>query len=168
MTQKHAKTCTSPDVDVLGDHDHKDCVDAVEHAIQDATELNLTPARRQVLDVLLESHHALGAYAILERLHAQGTAFQPPIVYRALDYLLDQELVHRIEKINAFVACSAPSHSHAPGFIVCESCNLVAEHHLTTPPDQIAKPALDSGFQINSVISEVFGLCAKCAAEASK
>ena len=160
----NANSCGAPDIEVLARHNHKDCVRDIEKAIEAKADdrLNLTPARRRVLEILMESHHAKGAYVILETLRAEGAAFQPPIVYRALDYLIENGLVHRIEKLNAFVACSSPSHNHAPGFLVCENCNLVAEHHLTEAPNRISKPALEHGFQISNVVSEVFGLCKSC------
>ena len=87
----------------------------------------LTPMRRQVLEALLASHKPLGAYEIIERLAHRGR-LAPITVYRALDFLRDNGLVHRIESRNAFVACV---HHHADGdpvvFLICEHCGTVGE-----------------------------------------
>src|SRR5271170_4606297 len=113
------------------DHDHGSCASA---AITHAEELcaaraqRLTPMRRHVLEALLASHKPLGAYEIMERLAADNGRPAPITVYRALDFLRDNGLVHRIESRNAFVACV---HEHADSdpvvFLICEHCGEVGE-----------------------------------------
>src|SRR5512134_33218 len=90
------------------DHDHKRCsADALRHAeaLCDRRAQKLTPTRRQVLEVLLESHKPLGAYEIIDRAARHGTRHAPITVYRALDFLIENGLAHRIESRNAYIAC---------------------------------------------------------------
>src|SRR3984957_19545594 len=112
-------------------HDHGRCSsDAMAIAEAKCIEQGrrLTPIRRQVLDVLLGSHQPLGAYEIMERLAPQGPRPAPITVYRALDFLRENGLTHRIESRNAFVACV---HNHASAepvvFLICERCGAVGE-----------------------------------------
>ena len=95
----------------------------------------LTPIRRKVLDVLLGSHKPLGAYEIIDRLAPKGPRPAPITAYRALDFLRENGLVHRIESRNAFIACV---HNHAAGdlvvFLICERCGAVGEASSPTSP----------------------------------
>ena len=114
------------------DHDHARCsadaLQACRGAVRRSAAQRLTPTRRQVLEVLLSSHKPLGAYEIIERAAAARHAPAPITIYRALDFLLEQGLVHRIESRNAFIACV---HRHATGdivvFLICERCGEVGE-----------------------------------------
>src|SRR3954447_19344907 len=112
-------------------HDHARCsTDAMAVAEARCKELGqrLTPMRRDVLATLLVSHRPLGAYEIMERLAPHGPRPAPITVYRALEFLRENALVHRIESRNAFVACV---HAHAAGelvvFLICERCGTVGE-----------------------------------------
>src|SRR6266536_5577989 len=113
------------------DHDHDRCSSdamAIAEALCVERGQRLTPIRRKVLDVLLGSHKPLGAYEIIDRLAPKGPRPAPITAYRALDFLRENGLVHRIESRNAFVACV---HSHADGelvvFFLCERCGTVGE-----------------------------------------
>jgi len=111
---------------------------------------------------LLESHHALGAYDVLQRLAAEGYGNQPPVAYRALDFLVAQGLAHRIRRLNAFTACMNPGTLHAPAFLICRACNAVAE-----APAAPVRVALDAaatalGFAIERSNIEAVGLCPTC------
>ena len=91
------------------DHDHARCsADVLSHAetLCRQRKQRLTPMRRQVLNALAASHRPIGAYEIMERVAADGTRPAPITVYRALDFLIEQGLVHRIESRNAFLACA--------------------------------------------------------------
>ena len=136
-------------------HDHKGCVDAALDAAEGrcATEgLRLTPVRRKVLELLLQEHRALGAYAILDLLRDAGFGSQPPVAYRALDFLVEHGFVHKIERLNAFVACTHPGKSHFPAFMICRLCDAVAE----------TQSAPAAGFQIERTVVEAEGICPKC------
>jgi Fur family transcriptional regulator, zinc uptake regulator len=86
----------------------------------------LTPLRRQVLALVLEAEQPMGAYALLERLRESRGPAAPPTVYRALEFLLENGLVHRIERLNAYTACVGPGHQHAHQFLICRRCGTAA------------------------------------------
>ncbi|MEM0922759.1 MAG: transcriptional repressor [Pseudomonadota bacterium] len=147
-------------------HDHRHCVRHVLAEVERVCatgNLNLTPQRRRVLEVLLESHAAIGAYDILRRLDQEGLGGQPPVVYRALDFLQKHGFVHKIEQLNAFVACMHPGEGHAPAFMICRKCRAVAECHIA-PPRDLAPYASGAGFQVERVMIEAIGLCPACQA----
>ena len=147
-------------------HDHERCTaDALEHAEALCAERSqrLTPIRRQVLEVLLESHNPLGAYEIMDRAAANGTRPAPITIYRALDFLRDNGLVHRIESRNAFVACV---NNHASGdlvvFLLCEHCGAVGEAPSAAVADQLKAAARAAGFTPKAPVIEISGVCAHC------
>lgn len=117
--------------------------------------------RRRALEILLEGHRPMGAYDVLARLDADGFGSKPPVAYRALGFLVDHGLAHRIERLNAFVACPHPDGSgHAPAFLICRGCHTVAE----VPA---ALGALPEGFRVEKTTVEIEGLCVSCAEEAA-
>lgn len=144
-------------------HDHAGCVERVlneaEAAMAEAG-ARFTPVRRRVLEILLESHTALGAYDILKRLTVDGFGDKPPVVYRALDFLVAQGLAHKIERLNAFVACMHPSEDHDPVFMICRDCRVVAETRVGRAELTGGADAL--GFKIETTVVEAEGLCPKC------
>jgi Fur family zinc uptake transcriptional regulator len=141
-------------------HDHSACVADAMLAAQevcDQSGARLTKLRRRVLEILLEKHSPMGAYDVLSRLEAEGLGSKPPVAYRALGFLVDQGLAHRIESLNAFVACPRPQDAgHAPAFLICRSCGTVAE----ITAQAVAPP----GFVVEKTTIEAEGLCATCAA----
>lgn len=150
-------------------HDHAHCVDeALEAAEARCAQegLNMTPVRRKVLEFLLREHRALGAYAILDLLRDAGFNSQPPVAYRALDFLAEHGFVHKIERLNAFVACSHPSKTHTPAFMICRVCDTVAEAQSTPEKGTLGMAARATGFQIEKTIVEAEGICPSCANEA--
>ena len=170
----HLSTMQQPVFHAPG-HDHERCTaDALAHAEALCAERSqrLTPIRRQVLEVLLESHKPLGAYEIMERAAGRGGRLAPsggrpaPItVYRALDFLRDNGLVHRIESRNAFVACV---NNHASGdlvvFLICEHCGAVGEAASAAVTDQLKAAARAAGFTPKTPVIEIGGVCAHCRA----
>ena len=148
------------------DHDHDRCTaDALRHAEARcaARAQRLTPIRRQVLEVLLESHKPLGAYEIIDKLAAAGGRPAPITIYRALDFLRDNGLVHRIESRNAFIACIS---DHASGdlivFLICERCGEVGEAASAAVADQLKGAARAAGFAPKAPVIEISGVCAHC------
>ena len=143
-------------------HDHAACR---KRALAQADEVcagRLTPIRRRVLELLLESHVALGAYDVLQRLQAEGHRAQPPVAYRALDFLVANGLAHRIERLNAFIACHRPEDCEAPAFLICRACNRVAETSSTPRRGALARDARALGFEIEQTVIEAQGLCPGC------
>ena len=146
-------------------HDHTHCVGtALSRAEVLCAErgLRLTPVRRRTLEILLERHGAMGAYEVLERLAADGFGHQPPVAYRALDFLVDQGLAHRIRRINAFVACSHPGQDHHAAFLICRQCNAVAELPAGALRALLDSAATATGFRIERTSLEAAGLCPAC------
>ena len=151
-------------------HDHGRCVSqalAATDAHCAERGLNLTPVRRKVLEFLLAEHRALGAYAILDLLRDAGFKSQPPVAYRALEFLTEHGFAHKIERLNAFVACAHPCQDHAPAFMICRVCDCVAEAHALPEKGLLAKAASKAGFQIERTVIEAEGLCPDCAETAS-
>lgn len=148
------------------DHDHQHCV---AHALQEAGQiardkgLRLTPVRQRTLEILLEEHRAMGAYEVLDRLAAEGFGRQPPVVYRALDFLVENGMAHRVQRLNAFAACAHPGQDHQPAFLICEACNSITEAPADKTIAAMARVAGDLGFDLRAVSLEATGLCAACA-----
>ncbi len=141
-------------------HNHKTCREAIMAHVDRRSQdegLRLTEMRRRVLQILLETHHALGAYDILNRLVAEGVPAQPPIVYRALDFLTAHCFAHKIESQNAYIACQFPDREHTAGFLICRSCKSVGEccvgNHVLDAED----------FRVENQMIEAEGLCNACA-----
>lgn len=148
-------------------HDHTACAgDALRHAEAHCKDkgLRLTPVRRRTLEILAESHKALGAYDVLDRLREDGFGSQPPVAYRALEFLVENGLAHRIRRLNAFTACMHPGHEDAPVFFICRSCDLVAEAKSPEVAEALDGTAAAIGFTVERVNVEVLGLCPSCAA----
>ncbi len=144
-------------------HNHASCIaTAMQSAVATCEKagVQLTPVRRRTLEILLESHAAMGAYDVLARLDADGFGAKPPVAYRALGFLVDHGLAHRIERLNAFVACAHPGAHHAPAFMICRKCRKVAED--LDRPDRLQKGADASGFKIEQTVIEAEGLCPAC------
>lgn len=160
--------CQSPDL-AFAAHDHGHCsADALARAEALAVErgVRLTPVRRRVLEILLEAHRAMGAYDVLTRLSAEGFGNQPPVAYRALEFLEDQGFAHRIRRLNAYTACMHPGEEHAPAFLICRTCNVVAEAPAARVLTALTKAAQQSGFVIERANIEALGLCPACAVAA--
>lgn len=146
-------------------HDHKVCIaDAMALAEAECQRqgLRFTPVRRRVLELLLHQHRALGAYEILAILDQEGFGKQPPLVYRALDFLLSLGVVHRIEKKNAYVACTSPGARHLPAFMICRTCDAVAETAGAAMTAELGAAARAAGFAIEATVLEAEGLCPDC------
>ena len=156
-------------------HDHDRCAsDAIAHAeaICTAHKERLTPIRRRVLEALLASHAPLGAYELIDRLaqkngNQAGARPAPITIYRALDFLREQALVHRIESRNAFIACV---HNHDSGdpvvFLICEKCGAVGEAASAAVADTIKSASRAAGFTPKTPVIEIFGVCTHCKAAA--
>ena len=147
-------------------HDHARCVaDTLAAAERHCADhkLKLTRARRRVLELLLHDHKPMGAYDILARLGPEGLGSQPPVAYRALEFLRGIGFVHRIERRNAYVACACPGDPHTPAFLICRACDAVAERAALPGDGALGAAARDSGFTIEAAVIEAEGLCPACA-----
>jgi Fur family zinc uptake transcriptional regulator len=146
-------------------HNHSACVDdALSEARRICRDYNvrLTPTRERVLELIWQSHKPLGAYDLLSLLAEDGYNAAPPTVYRALDFLQQNGLVHRIASLNAFIGCTHTGQNHACLFLICRSCRNVLE--LTAP--EVSRSLLSAsegeGFTPEETTVEVAGLCPAC------
>ncbi len=146
-------------------HDHSHCRrDGLARADQVARArgLRMTPVRRCTLEILLQEHRALGAYEVLDRLVAAGFGRQPPVAYRALDFLVENGFAHRVQALNAFIACAHPGEDHQAVFLICRTCSAIAEAPIDAPRAAVEKTANALGFVAERVNIEATGLCPKC------
>ena len=134
--------------------------------------VQLTPLRRDVLRLVLEAEAPIGAYALLDQLKASRAKAAPPTVYRALDFLLEQGLIHRLERLNAFMGCAEAldvhghhhehAHDHPHQFLICRSCGATREISDHAVADAIAAAAVRGGFSAARATVEIEGYCSKC------
>ena len=146
-------------------HDHRSCVHTALAAVEAhcaAKKLQFTPVRRRVLEILLSEHRAMGAYDILDVLRAEGMGSQPPVAYRALEFLTTHRFVHKIERLNAFIACTHPGETHTPAFLICRACDAVAEAQAEPTRGMLGHAADAAGFAIEQAVIEAVGLCPNC------
>jgi Fur family zinc uptake transcriptional regulator len=149
----------------LGRHDHRRCVvKALANAerICEQRNLRLTPLRRRVLELVWNRHAPIGAYDILGSLKKGEGALQPPTVYRALRFLQEAGLVHRVDSLNAFIGCEAPNDNHAAQLLVCRKCNRVMELDDPSISQLLVQKAKTLGFVTDAQDIEIKGLCATC------
>ena len=154
-----------PDTLPSAGHDHDSCVSAaIETAERLCHErgLRFTELLRRVLTLVWDSHKPIGAYEILDKLGIEGRAAAPPTVYRALDFLIEAGLVHRLDSLNAFIGCPDPSRSHTGQFMICRQCRTVLELHDAEIEAVVAGKAEKLGFTAVHQVLEVQGLCADC------
>lgn len=152
-----------------GSHDHQHCI---RSALQSAHEIcqqrgvRLTELRRNVLEFIWQNHRPISAYDILPQLAECGFNSSPPTVYRALDFLLECGLIHRISSLNAYIGCSYPHQEHAIGFFVCQQCGIAEElsPSLMDTLDQQLSTSLDQqlGAEVKQHTMEVTGICRQC------
>ena len=152
---------------ISGEHDHQSCIDrAMENAEQICQRQGqrFTTIRRRIFELVWQQHKPIGAYEVLEKLQQDGRA-APPTVYRALDFLLELGLVHRIASLNAYVGCVHPEYPHDGQFLICTSCRSYAELDVSSVSAAIETSARDSGFEVHHHTIEIMGLCPRCQEE---
>src|SRR5471032_2786350 len=158
-------TLTKPTFPAPG-HDHDRCAaDAIEHAEKVCKQRSqkFTPIRRQVLQALLSSHRPLGAYEVIDELAKSMPQPAPITVYRALDFLMENGLVHRIESRNAYLACSYDHDAAAMvAFLICEGCGSVGEIPAAPLAQSLSAAARATGFAPKLSVVEITGTCAHC------
>ena len=121
----------------------------------------LTRIRRKVLELLVESPEPAKAYDLLANLDGEGAA-KPPTIYRALDFLQTMGLAHKIESLNAYVACGHASHHHAAVFLICTECGGAEELHANQTQDALEAECVAAGFKIDQTVVEARGICRAC------
>jgi Fur family zinc uptake transcriptional regulator len=148
-------------------HDHGSCIEtALERAeaVCFARGVRLTELRRQVLELIWRRHEPIGAYDLLDQLKITHRRAAPPTVYRALEFLIGQGLVHRLESLNAYIGCTRPEGRHAGQFLICTRCASIGELDDAEIAEAVCRRAAMLGFQVERQTIEVRGLCADCGA----
>ena len=141
----------------------------MENSIQQAEQycqengLNFTPVRRKVLEILLQKNTAIGAYEILDLLREAGFKNQPPVAYRALEFLVQNGFAHKIEQLNSFIGCMHPGKDHSPAFMICRNCDSVSEEEALIRNFSVSQIASKAGFTVEKAVIEARGLCHSCA-----
>ena len=141
----------------------------MENSIQQAEQycqengLNFTPVRRKVLEILLQKNTAIGAYEILDLLREAGFKNQPPVAYRALEFLVQNGFAHKIEQLNSFIGCMHPGKVHSPAFMICRNCDSVSEEEALIRNLSVSQIASKAGFTVEKAVIEARGLCHSCA-----
>jgi len=146
-------------------HDHKSCVNKAIHTAEhlcQARGVRLTPIRRRVLELIWDSHKAVKAYDLLERIKPSDYAAKPATVYRALEFLMEQGLIHRVESLNAFVGCVCSESQHELLLLICERCEEVEERPAPDVMSALSREILRAGFLVHHKAIEVHGVCARC------
>ncbi len=144
-------------------------ISLIQKMVDDAADLctsrgvRLTPQRSEVLRIMAGHSGAISAYDLLDKLRITTPQAKPPTVYRALDFLLEQGFIHRVESTNSYVVCPHfDNPSHASVMLICDHCNEVSEQSITGIEDIILSKATQIGFTVWHNIIETHGLCDKC------
>lgn len=127
----------------------------------DAAGESLTPLRKRVLELLMDSQGPAKAYDLLPLIDADKQA-KPPTIYRALDFLVRMGLAHRIESMNAFIACEIGSCARSTIFLICDNCGAAEEFDAGHALVDLTEAAKRDGFAIRRTMIEASGLCAVC------
>lgn len=146
-------------------HDHRGCIeDALTRAelVCRSRSANLTEIRRRVLELVWRGHAPVGAYEVLDALRLAGVRAQPPTVYRALEFLIEQGLVHRVESRNAFIGCAQADERHGYQFLICRDCGTVEELSDRRIGLAVSAGAKAAGFAVGRSTVEIEGICARC------
>ncbi len=159
MTRKHPALFKSRK------HNHARCITSAMKAADAVCAergARLTPLRKQVLEMIWARHEPMLAYDLLEQLRDENRRAAPPTVYRALDFLLEHGLIHRIESLNAYVGCCDPIEQHAGQFLICGRCNAVVEMEDDEISRLMNERAQQAGFRVQRQTVELQGLCSQC------
>lgn len=147
-------------------HDHMGCFTKAIHAAERICierSVRLTPIRRKVLELIWESHKAVKAYDLLDKIKPLERTAKPVTVYRALDFLLEQGLVHRVESLNAFIGCNCSERQHEKLLLICVRCQQIEERPGEIVMEAVNREIEQAGFIIHRKAIEIQGLCVYCA-----
>lgn len=139
-----------------------DLLDRAEALCQDRG-ARLTEQRRHVLKLVCESDKPISAYDLLDLMRGTVRKPAPPTVYRALDFLLEQGLVHKLESLHAYIGCNHPEHPHSSQFLICDDCGEVNEVEDSAVERSLEAAGRAHGFQAQRPVVEILGTCAQCA-----
>lgn len=158
QASSNAQTCTHPDKHV---HNVDELINHVEAECKERG-LRFTKRRRQVLRRIAEEGKPVKAYDLMDMLRTDEGPLAPPSVYRALDFLVDNGFIHKLESIKSFVACHHPTEEHSVPFLICDACQSVVELEDNAVVETLNQHAEKLGFSTRTQVLEVHGLCALC------
>lgn len=124
--------------------------------------VRFTLAREQVFNLLAKTEGAIGAYDLLQQLQTLDPKAKPPTIYRALEFLMTQGFVHKVESENAFVMCNHFSEQHPAQLLICDSCGEIQEIDSSQIEAKIDEVAASLGFVVKHPTIELHGCCKKC------
>ncbi len=149
------------------EHNHRACQrQALRRAEEECARkgIRLTALRRRVLELIWDSHAPVKAYDLLDQLKGERRGAAPPTVYRALDFLVAEGFIHRIESLNAYVGCDGPDEAHQGQFLICRQCGESAELSDPDVTELLAAKAARLGFDVDQTTIELTGVCPRCRA----
>lgn len=152
-------------------HNHAQCLhEAMATAARLCQErgVQLTPIRQQILALIWSDHKAVKAYDLLDRIKPLQSGAKPATVYRALDFLIEQGLIHRIESLNAFIGCTCPDHQHELLLLICKQCNEVEERSAPDVMRSLTAEIKHANFIAQNKAIEIHGVCNKCVQQNEK
>ncbi|MBY7925053.1 zinc uptake transcriptional repressor Zur [Vibrio fluvialis] len=128
--------------------------------------VRLTSQRKRVFELICASKKASSAYELLEDLKQSEPQAKPPTVYRALDFLMEQGFIHRVESTNSFISCcSCNAHKHFSQLLICDQCGNVIELQDDSLIALLANNAEEHGFKIVNHVIESHGVCQSCSSK---
>ncbi len=146
-------------------HNHQACIRSAlrkAESICSENELRFTHIRKRILELIWSDHEPVLAYGLLKTLRREKENAEPPTVYRALEFLLENQLIHKIESLNSYVGCNSPGTAHPSQFLICSQCNQVAEIDDPDVNRIIFQQGARSGFRVEQQTVEIKGLCPTC------
>jgi Fur family zinc uptake transcriptional regulator len=158
-------TNQTADLHSLKPHNHAKCIDTALTRAREicvARAVKLTPIREKVLEIVWRSHKPVGAYDVLDTLARSHKAARPPTVYRALDFLMAEGLIHKIESLNAYLGCGEAGHRHESQFLICRTCGTAEEIVDANLDTALDAATTRSGFTVERKVVEIAGVCARC------
>lgn len=124
--------------------------------------IRMTPLRTEILALIAQAKHPITAYELLRQLRTSRANSEPPTVYRVLDYLQDNRLIHKIANNNTYVACDKPHKPHLGQIFLCKKCGHSFETHDTNVINIIEEYAKKNHFHLSQDLIEITGLCHNC------
>lgn len=143
---------------------HNSLISKIE-AICKKRDVKLTPQRKTVLDIMLTANKAMSAYDLLDLLKEHEPQAKPPTIYRALEFLLEQGFIHKVESVNSYIVCpDFDDLDHISILFICDRCKKIIEKHSSDIEKNLKKLAEQSEFLIRHSVLEIHGLCQACQA----
>ena len=146
-------------------HNHQSCINQALNSAEKICKkksIRLTPIRKRIFELVWSNHKAVGAYELLETLHLENPKAKPVTIYRALDFLLEAGLIHKVESLNAFIGCLKPEIAHNSVLLICNNCHQTDEIEAQAVYENICQIAKQNAFSPQNITFELHGFCQAC------